>query len=58
MLYGKGIYKNNLILGGKNKEGEMFYTRYNSKDKYILTGNYKTIEEVKERINEKDSQKS
>ena len=55
MLYGKGIYKKTLILGGKNKEGEMFYTTYNSKDKYILTGNYKTIEEVKERINEKAS---
>lgn len=50
MLYGKGIYKKTLIFGGKNKEGEMFYTRYNSKDKYILTGNYKTIEEVKEAI--------
>ena len=50
MLYGKGIYKNNLILGGKNKEGEMFYTRYNSKDKYILTGNYKSVKEAKEAI--------
>lgn len=55
MLYGKGIYKKTLILGGKNKEGEMFYTTYNSKDKYVLKGNYKTIEEAKERINEKDS---
>ena len=55
MLYGKGIYKNNLILGGKNKEGKMVYTTYNSKDKYILTGNYKTIEEAREAINEKDS---
>lgn len=55
MLYGKGIYKNNLILGGKNKEGEMFYTRYNSKDKYILTGNYKSIEEVKKSIDKENS---